>query len=136
MDNGYTKEEMKMIGETKKILSLDEDVRITATCVRVPVLNSHSVDINVTFKKDTSVDEIRSILKNSPGLVLLDDPGENLYPTPLEASGHDEVYVGRIRRDISQDRSFYIWCVADNIRKGAASNAVQIAEMLEAKKQV
>lgn len=72
----------------------------------------------------------------SLGLVLLDDPGENLYPTPLEASGHDEVYVGRIRRDISQDRSFYIWCVADNIRKGAASNAVQIAEMLEAKKQV
>ena len=135
-DNGYTKEEMKMIGETKKILSLDEDVRITATCVRVPVLNSHSVDINVTFKKETSVEEIREILKNAPGLVLLDKPQENIYPTPLDASGHDEVYVGRIRKDISQDNSFYIWCVADNIRKGAASNAIQIAEMLEAKKQV
>ena len=133
---GYTKEEMKMIDETKKILSLGEDVKITATCVRVPVLNSHSVDINVTFKKETSVEEIREILKNAPGLVLLDKPQENIYPTPLDASGHDEVYVGRIRKDISQDNSFYIWCVADNIRKGAASNAIQIAEMLEAKKQV
>ncbi|MBL6465569.1 MAG: aspartate-semialdehyde dehydrogenase [Peptostreptococcus stomatis] len=136
LDNGYTKEEMKMIDETKKILSLGEDVKITATCVRVPVLNSHSVDINVTFKKETSVEEIREILKNAPGLVLLDKPQENIYPTPLDASGHDEVYVGRIRKDISQDNSFYIWCVADNIRKGAASNAIQIAEMLEAKKQV
>ena len=136
LDNGYTKEEMKMIDETKKILSLGEDVKITATCVRVPVLNSHSVDINVTFKKETSVEEIKEILKNAPGLVLLDKPQENIYPTPLDASGHDEVYVGRIRKDISQDNSFYIWCVADNIRKGAASNAIQIAEMLEAKKQV
>ena len=136
LDNGYTKEEMKMIDETNKILSLGEDVKITATCVRVPVLNSHSVDINVTFKKETSVEEIREILKNAPGLVLLDEPQENIYPTPLDASGHDEVYVGRIRKDISQDNSFYIWCVADNISKGAASNAIQIAEMLEAKKQV
>ena len=82
---------MKMIDETKKILSLGEDVKITATCVRVPVLNSHSVDINVTFKKETSVEEIREILKNAPGLVLLDKPQENIYPTPLDASGHDEV---------------------------------------------
>ncbi|KGF13913.1 aspartate-semialdehyde dehydrogenase [Peptostreptococcus sp. MV1] len=134
LENGYTKEEMKMIDETKKILSLGDDVKITATCARVPVLNSHSVDINVTFKEDTSVEEIRKILRDAPGLVLVDEPDKNAYPTPLEASGSDEVYVGRIRRDISQDNTFYIWCVADNIRKGAASNAVQIAEMLEARK--
>ncbi len=134
LENGYTKEEMKMINETKKILSLDEDVKITATCVRVPILNSHAVEIDVTFKKNPTVEEVRDILKNASGLVLVDDPQNNLYPLPTEATGHDEVYVGRIRKNISEDKSFHIWCVADNIRKGAASNAVQIAELLESSK--
>ena len=136
LENGYTKEEMKMINETKKILSLDDDVSITATCVRVPVLNSHSVEIDVTFKKETTVDEIRNILKNSPGVVLVDDVKNNQYPMPINATGIDEVLVGRIRKDISRPRSFHIWCVADNIRKGAASNAVQIAEMLESMNEI
>ncbi len=131
LENGYTKEEMKMINETKKILSLGDDVKITATCVRVPVLNSHSVEIDVVFKKDTTVEKIREILRNAPGVLLVDDPENNQYPLATEATGHDEVYVGRIRKNISEDRAFHIWCVADNIRKGAASNAVQIAELLE-----
>ena len=134
LENGYTKEEMKMINETKKILSLGDDVKITATCVRVPVLNSHAVEIDVVLKKDTTVEEIREILKNAPGVLLIDDPEHNQYPLPSEATGHDEVYVGRIRKNISEDRAFHIWCVADNIRKGAASNAVQIAELLESSK--
>lgn len=131
LENGYTKEEMKMIDETKKILSLGDDVNITATCVRVPVINSHAVEIDVSFKKDASLEEVRDILKNAPGVVLVDNPENNEYPIPTEVTGHDEVYVGRIRKDISRPRSFHIWCVADNIRKGAASNAVQIAELLE-----
>lgn len=134
LDNGYTKEEMKMINETKKILSLGDDVTVTATCARVPVLNSHSVEINVTFKKDTTVEEIRKILSNAPGVILADDTANNIYPMAIDATGRDEVLVGRIRRDISQPNSFHIWCVADNIRKGAASNAVQIAELLEESK--
>lgn len=134
LDNGYTKEEMKMIQETKKILDLGDDVSITATCARVPVLNSHSVEINVTLRENPSIEEIGSILENAPGLVVLDDPKNNVYPMPIDATGHDEVYVGRIRKDISQENSYHIWCVADNIRKGAASNAVQIAELLEASK--
>lgn len=134
LENGYTKEEMKMIEETKKILNLDNDVRITATCVRVPVLNSHAVEIDVAFKNAATVEEVREILRNAPGVVLVDDPENNQYPLPTEATGHDEVYVGRIRKDISQDNGFHIWCVADNIRKGAASNAVQIAELLESSK--
>lgn len=134
LDNGYTKEEMKMINETKKILSLGDDVTVTATCARVPVLNSHSVEINVTFKKDTTVEEIRKILSNAPGVILADDTANNVYPMAIDATGRDEVLVGRIRRDISQPNNFHIWCVADNIRKGAASNAVQIAELLEESK--
>ena len=133
LENGYTKEEMKMIQETRKILGLDESVAITATCVRVPVMNSHSVEINVTFEKDTTPEEIREILSKAPGVVVVDNPANNEYPTPLMATGHDEVFVGRIRRDISQPNSFHIWCVGDNIRKGAASNAVQIAELIEEK---
>lgn len=131
LENGYTKEEMKMINETRKILDLSDDVAITATCVRVPVLNSHSVEINVTFEKDTTPEEIRDILRQAPGVVVVDNPQANEYPTPLQATGHDEVFVGRIRRDISQPNSFHIWCVGDNIRKGAASNAIQIAEYIE-----
>lgn len=132
LENGYTKEEMKMINETKKILSLGDDVTVTATCARVPVLNSHSVEINITLKKDTTVDAIRDILRDAPGVILVDDVANNAYPMAIDATGRDEVLVGRIRRDISQPNSFHIWCVADNIRKGAASNAVQIAELLEA----
>ena len=131
LENGYTKEEMKMIQETRKILGLSDDVAVTATCVRVPVYNSHSVEINVTFEKDTTPEEIRALLAKAPGVIVLDKPEENVYPTPLQATGHDEVYVGRIRRDISQPNSFHIWCVGDNIRKGAASNAIQIAEYIE-----
>lgn len=131
LDNGYTKEEMKMINETRKILGLSDDVAITATCVRVPVLNSHSVEMNVTFEKDTTPEEIRAILAKAPGVIVMDNPQNNEYPMPIVATGHDEVYVGRIRRDISQPNSFHIWCVGDNIRKGAASNAVQIAEYIE-----
>lgn len=134
LDNGYTKEEMKMILETKKILELGDDVSITATCARVPVFNSHSVEINVSLKKDASIEDIRDLLRKAPGLVLMDEPQNNVYPMAIDATGHDEVYVGRIRRDISQENSYHIWCVADNIRKGAASNAVQIAELLEASK--
>lgn len=134
LDNGYTKEEMKMILETKKILELGNDVSITATCARVPVFNSHSVEINVSLKKDASIEDIRDLLRKAPGLVLMDDPQNNVYPMAIDATGHDEVYVGRIRRDISQENSYHIWCVADNIRKGATSNAVQIAELLEASK--
>lgn len=134
LDNGYTKEEMKMILETKKILELGDDVSITATCARVPVFNSHSVEINVSLKKDASIEDIRDLLRKAPGLVLMDDPQNNVYPMAIDATGHDKVYVGRIRRDISQENSYHIWCVADNIRKGAASNAVQIAELLEASK--
>lgn len=131
LDNGYTKEEMKMVNETKKILSLDESVGISATCVRVPVLNSHSVEIDVTLKNDATVEEVRELLSAAPGVILVDDVANNHYPMPLEATERDEVLVGRIRKDISRPRSFHIWCVADNIRKGAASNAVQIAEVLE-----
>ena len=131
LDNGYTKEEMKMIEETKKILNLGDDVSITATCARVPVLNSHSVEINITFERPAEVEDVRNILGKAPGVIVVDDPENNLYPMPIEATGRDEVLVGRIRRDISQPNSFHIWCVADNIWKGAASNAVQIAEMLE-----
>lgn len=134
LDNGYTKEEMKMILETKKILELGDDVSITATCARVPVFNSHSVEINVSLKNDASIEDIRDLLRKAPGLVLMDDPQNNVYPMAIDATGHDEVYVGRIRRDISQENGYHIWCVADNIRKGAASNAVQIAELLEASK--
>lgn len=134
-EDGYTKEEIKMVQETKKILSLSDDVKITATCVRVPILNAHSVAINITFDKPTTVEDIRNVLENAKGVVVVDNPQNNEYPMPLYASGRDEVFVGRIRQDYSLDNSFHIWCVADNIRKGAASNTVQIAELLESLKK-
>lgn len=130
-DNGDTKEELKMINETRKILSLSNDVAVTATCVRVPVLNSHSVAINVTFEKETTPQSIRDLLAQSKGIVVIDDPKNNQYPMPLYATGSDDVFVGRIRVDRSMPNSFHLWVVSDNIRKGAASNTVQIAEMLE-----
>lgn len=127
LDNGYTKEEMKMVNETQKILGRP-DLKITATTVRVPVYYGHSESINVEFEKPfSSVSEIRDILNNAPGIVVQDDPSQNLYPMALTAEGKNEVFVGRIRRDESVENGINFWCVADNIRKGAAVNTVQIA---------
>ena len=126
LEDGYTKEEEKMINETRKILSLP-DLPITATCVRIPVLNSHSVAINVTLEQEPTVEEIQEILGNFDGICLEDDPSANQYPIPLKASGNDLVWVGRVRKDQSLPNTYHIWSVADNTRKGAASNAVQIA---------
>ena len=129
MDNGYTKEELKMINETRKILHRP-DLKITATTVRIPVTNSHSESINVEFENDFELEDLISTLKNFPNLVLVDDPSSNSYPMPITATGHDEVFVGRVRRDDSVESGVNLWVVADNIRKGAASNAVQIIEKL------
>ncbi|MBO4816503.1 MAG: aspartate-semialdehyde dehydrogenase [Clostridia bacterium] len=127
--NGYTKEEIKMINETRKILG-KPDLRITATTVRVPVKNSHSESINIEFENDFDLVELKELLKNSPGIILEDDPSKNIYPLATKANGTDEVYVGRIRRDYSVPFGINIWVVSDNIRKGAASNAIQIVEKL------
>ena len=129
LENGYTKEEEKMINETRKILKRP-DLKITATTVRVPVFNSHSESINVEFEKDFNLEDLKSILKNSPGIILQDDVKNNIYPIATESTGHDEVFIGRIRRDESIKSGVNLWVVADNIRKGAASNAVQILEKL------
>lgn len=128
-DDGYTGEETKMIEETRKILH-EPNLKITATTVRVPVEIGHSESINLTFEKPFDLDEVRNIFKNSPGIILNDDPKNEGYPTPREIAGTDEVYVGRIRRDFSAENSLNIWVVADNVRKGAATNAVQIVEVL------
>ena len=128
-DNGYTKEEIKMINETRKILGRP-DLKITATTVRVPVINSHSESINIEFENDFDLDELKELLKNSPGIILEDDPSNNIYPLAINADGNDEVFVGRIRRDYSIPYGVNIWVVADNIRKGAATNAIQIVEKL------
>ena len=129
MDNGYTKEEMKMIWETRKILHHPE-LKVTATTVRVPVFNSHSESVNVEFENPVDVDEVKSILASAPGIVVVDDPANNKYPLALDAAGTDDIYVGRIRRDESVENGINFWVVADNIRKGAATNAVQIAQIL------
>lgn len=129
LDNKYTKEEEKMVNETRKILNRP-DLRITATTVRVPVFNSHSESINVEFEKDFDLDELIQDLANAPGIVVVDDEKNNQYPLATEATGHDEVYVGRIRRDDSIPSGVNLWVVADNIRKGAASNAIQIVEKI------
>ena len=129
LDNGYTKEEMKMINETKKILK-DNSLKITATCVRVPVENSHSESINIEFENSVTLDGILNELKNSKGLILMDDIQTNTYPMPKYISGKDEVYVGRVRIDESCNNSINIWVVADNILKGAALNAIQISEYI------
>ncbi len=129
LDNGYTKEEMKMIEETKKILH-NPKLKVTATTVRVPVLNSHSESINIEFKNDFDIQELKELLKNSPGIILQDDIENNIYPLATTSNGTDEVYVGRIRRDNTVKYGINLWVVADNIRKGAASNAVQIMEYL------
>ena len=129
LDNGYTKEEMKMINETRKILKKPE-LKITATTVRVPVINSHSESINVEFEKDFDINELIDLLKNTNGIIVQDDIKNNIYPLATQATGHNEVFVGRIRRDESVESGINFWCVADNIRKGAATNAVQILEKL------
>lgn len=129
LENGYTKEEIKMIEETKKILH-DDSIRVTATTVRVPVKYAHSVSINIEFEKPFEMEEVYKALKEFPGLIVEDDVKTNLYPMAINAEGKDEVFVGRIRRDFSVENGLNLWCVADNIRKGAATNAVQIAEIV------
>lgn len=129
LENGYTKEEMKMIKETHKILG-DDSIKVTATTVRVPVFDCHSESINVEFEKPFEIEEIKELLASSPGIVLQDDPANSVYPLAINAAGKDEVFVGRVRRDFSVENGINMWVVADNIRKGAATNAVQIAEEL------
>ena len=129
MDGGYTKEELKMVNETKKILG-DDSIRITATTVRVPVFRGHSESVNIETEKKLSANEVRAILSEAPGIIVYDAPEKNVYPLPVYASGRDEVYVGRIREDNSIESGINMWIVADNLRKGAALNAVQIAERL------
>ena len=129
LDNGYTKEEMKMVNETRKIIG-DDSIQLTATCVRIPVMGGHSESLNIEFEKDFDLNEVREILSNSPGVVVQDDLDNFVYPMPLTAHEKDETFVGRIRRDESQPKTLNCWVVSDNLRKGAATNAVQIAEYL------
>ncbi|MDE7108041.1 MAG: aspartate-semialdehyde dehydrogenase, partial [Clostridiales bacterium] len=128
-ENGYTKEELKMINETRKILD-DYDLRITATTARVPVYYGHSESINVEFERPVTRESALKVLGSAKGVIVCDDPQNNVYPMPLDAEGRDEVFVGRVRQDDSVESGLNIWVVADNIRKGAATNAVQIAELL------
>jgi aspartate-semialdehyde dehydrogenase len=132
LENGYTKEEMKMVKETCKIMR-DDSIKVTATTVRIPVMGGHSESANVEFEKDFVLDDIRTLLQSSPGIILVDDPSNQQYPMPMDAYEKDEVFVGRLRRDESQANTLNMWIVSDNLRKGAATNAVQIAEYLLAK---
>jgi aspartate-semialdehyde dehydrogenase len=129
MDNGYTKEEMKMVNETRKIIG-DDAIQLTATCVRIPVMGGHSESLNIEFEKDFDVNEVKELLSTAPGVVVQDDLDNFVYPMPLTAHEKDETFVGRIRRDESQANTLNCWVVSDNLRKGAATNAVQIAEYL------
>jgi len=129
MDNGYTKEEMKMVNETKKIMR-DDSIRVTATTVRIPVMGGHSESVNIEFEEEFELDEVRKILSEAPGVILVDDPAAQQYPMPMDAHEKDEVFVGRLRRDETQPKTLNMWIVSDNLRKGAATNAVQIAEYL------
>lgn len=131
LDNDYTKEEMKLTHETKKILG-DQSVLVSATAVRVPVMGGHSESVNIEFKRDFEINDVRRLLHEFPGVVVQDQPELSTYPMPLYASGRDEVFVGRIRRDFTRERALNLWIVADNLRKGAATNAIQIAEHLVA----
>lgn len=134
-ENGYTKEEMKLANETKKILC-DDSVLVAATAVRIPVVGGHSETVNIEFTKDYDVNDIRRILHDTPGIVVQDNTDTNTYPMPLYAEGKDDVFVGRIRRDFTRDNAVNMWIVADNLRKGAATNTIQIAEYLVANKLV
>lgn len=131
-ENGYTKEEMKMIKETNKIMQ-DDSIKVTATTVRIPVMGGHSESLNIEFENEFDLKDIRSVLEAQSGVIVVDDPANLAYPMPKDAHGRDEVFVGRIRRDESQDKTLNMWVVADNLRKGAATNAVQIAELLNKK---
>ncbi|MRX47946.1 aspartate-semialdehyde dehydrogenase [Pedobacter puniceum] len=134
-DNGYTKEEMKMIKETNKIMG-DDSIKVTATTVRIPVMGGHSESINIEFERDFDLAKVRELLAATSGVIVVDDPANAKYPMPMDAHGKDEVLVGRIRRDESQANTLNMWCVADNLRKGAATNAVQIAEYLYSQKLI
>jgi aspartate-semialdehyde dehydrogenase len=129
LDNGYTKEEMKMVNETRKILG-DQQIGVTSTTVRIPSVGGHSEAVNAEFFEEFNLSEIRSILASTPGVIVQDDPKNNIYPMPINSKGRDEVFVGRLRRDESQQNTLNLWIVADNLRKGAATNAVQIAEFM------
>jgi aspartate-semialdehyde dehydrogenase len=129
LDNGYTKEEMKMVNETKKIMG-DDAIAVTATTVRIPTIGGHSESVNIEFERDFDLAEVRQLLENAEGVVVQDDVKNAIYPMPISAHGKDEVFVGRIRRDETQPNTLNLWIVADNLRKGAATNAVQIAEYL------
>ena len=132
LENGYTKEEMKMVLETKKIMG-DDSIRVTATTVRIPVMGGHSESVNIEFEEEFELAEVRNLLSTAPGVVLVDDPASQQYPMPMDAHERDEVFVGRLRRDETQPRTLNMWIVSDNLRKGAATNAVQIAEYLMGK---
>lgn len=129
LENGYTKEEQKMIDETRKILN-DKDLKVTATCVRVPVQDSHSVEMDVTLKQDTTVEAIQELFDKDDRVVLVDNPAKNEYPLAIHSTGKDDVFVGRIRRDDTLDNTFHVWCTSDNLLKGAALNAVQVLEQV------
>jgi aspartate-semialdehyde dehydrogenase len=135
LDNGYTKEEMKMVNETRKIME-DDSIRVTATTVRIPVIGGHSEAINVEFEKEFELSDVYKILENSTGVIVMDEPAKNIYPMPIVSHNRDEVFVGRIRRDETQPKTLNMWVVSDNLRKGAATNAVQIAEYLVEKKLI
>ena len=135
LDNGYTKEEMKMVNETRKILG-DNMIGVTATTVRIPTLGGHSEAVNAEFYSDFELDDVTEILSNTPGVIVQDDVKKNIYPMPINSHGKDDVFVGRIRRDESQPKTLNLWIVADNLRKGAATNAVQIAEFMMEKNLV
>lgn len=129
LDSGYTKEEMKMVNETRKILG-DPTIGVTSTTVRIPAVGGHAESVNVEFREDFNLSEVRSTLASTPGVIVQDDPKNNVYPMPINSKGRDEVFVGRLRRDESQPNTLNMWIVADNLRKGAATNAVQIAEFM------
>jgi aspartate-semialdehyde dehydrogenase len=135
LDNGYTKEEMKMVNETRKILG-DNMIGVTATTVRIPTIGGHSEAVNAEFYSDFNLDDVTEILSNTPGVIVQDDVKKNIYPMPINSHGKDDVFVGRIRRDESQPKTLNLWIVADNLRKGAATNAVQIAEFMMEKNLV
>jgi aspartate-semialdehyde dehydrogenase len=131
--DGYTTEEQKLIDETRKILE-DKNIQVTATVVRIPVVGGHSEAVNVEFENDFDIADVRMLISHFPGCVVYDSPSENIYPMPIHAHNKDEVFVGRIRRDLSKEKCLNLWIVSDNIRKGAATNAVQIAEYMVANK--
>ncbi len=133
LDNGYTTEEQKLVDETRKILE-DQTIQVTATVVRIPVIGGHSEAVNVEFENDFHIDDVRFLISQFPGVAVYDNPAENKYPMPLSAHDRDEVFVGRIRKDFSKEKCLNLWIVSDNIRKGAATNAIQIAEYMYAKK--